>query len=154
MNFRPAPLDSFAKYLTIIIIGVMVVSLFFPLINADYLYPSLMMFAILLISVLVSFSLRPKTFTLNKNILLIEKSFGNKVELSNILSAEKVIANGVRTGGVGGLFGYFGYFNGNDVWCVTNKKKAVKLITEEKTYFISPDNPSEFIHNFELENNL
>ena len=51
--------------------------------------------------------------------------------------------------GNGGLFGYYGLFRttklGKSSWYMTNRKKAVVLVTESKTTLFSPDRVEDFI---------
>jgi hypothetical protein len=55
----------------------------------------------------------------------------------------------LRLFGNGGLFGYYGLFRtsklGKSTWYVTNRGKAVVVVTGEKTVLFSPDNVEGFI---------
>ena len=55
----------------------------------------------------------------------------------------------LRLFGNGGLFGYYGLFRtsklGKSTWYVTNRSKAVVVVTGEKTALFSPDNVDGFI---------
>ncbi len=55
----------------------------------------------------------------------------------------------VKLWGNGGLFGYYGLFRttklGKCSWYMTNRKKAVVLVTESKTTLFSPDRVEDFI---------
>ena len=55
----------------------------------------------------------------------------------------------LRLFGNGGLFGYYGMFRtsklGKSTWYVTNRGKAVVVVTGEKTVLFSPDNVEGFI---------
>ena len=55
----------------------------------------------------------------------------------------------LRLWGNGGLFGYYGLFRtsrlGKCTWYVTNRSKAVVVVTDARTSLFSPDDPASFI---------
>lgn len=153
-TFKPAPADGFAKGITITLFVLMIGFIIASGLKADFFWPGIITAVILGITMLISLSLKPVEYILQDNNLLIRKQFGHTATLHDIQSATAVKATGWRTFGVGGLFAYTGWFNGNEEWFVTNRNKAVKLTSGDKSILISPENPEEFIRNFADENDL
>jgi hypothetical protein len=109
---------------------------------------------ILFVTIALCYILHPTAYTLNKDVLIIQRPVKPVViyrnEISNIeLLDEKQLKWTIRTFGVGGLFGYFGYFYNREIgsmlWYTSHQKNRI-LITKknEEKVVISPDDPSLF----------
>ena len=151
-EFRPAKMDMFASAITVIFIIGAVGALIAAFVADGYFWPGLIFSSSLIIALIISFSLSIRKIDLKGESVVLHKPFGNTVELKDISIAERSVAKGIRTGGVGGVFGYYGWFNGNDIWFVTDRKKGIRLQNSEKTWFISPEDPESFIRAWEQRN--
>lgn len=145
-------MDTYAKIATLLIFALLIFSAIGAFAIDNYMWAGIIGFIVLLITIAVSFSLRPTDYVIDGDNIIIHKPFGKKTVLSDVQRLEEVRATGIRTFGVGGLFGYFGRFNGDDIWFVTNRKRAIRVSSHGKTYLISPNLPSEFIRKFESVN--
>lgn len=149
--FKPAAADTYSKGITITVFVMLAGFLIIVGLIEDFWWAALIGAGVILFAILIALSLRPVSYMLEGKDLKIKKQFGQTAMIENIKTAEPVRAVGIRTFGVGGLFAYTGWFNGNEEWFVTDRKKAVKLTSEDKTVLISPENPEEFMRNFVKE---
>ena len=149
-EFHTAKMDGTTKTITII------ASLFlilFPISSFFFEPPkpviSISSFVLMYGAVFIAYGFIPKRIAVSNDQILVKNLFGSVlININEIETIDKIEKTGLnlRTFGVGGLFGYFGYFNGGEIWYVTNPHKKVKMILKSgKTYFISPENPDDFV---------
>ena len=108
----------------------------------------------LILIVLLAYAYSPKGYALSGLTLTVKRLIGN-VEVSldglrEVRLAEREDYRGcLRLWGNGGLFGYYGLFRtsrlGKCTWYVTNRGKAVVVVTDAKTALFSPDDSASFI---------
>lgn len=146
IKFKNAPLDNFAKIMTVAIsISVLAVGFYGILYEVSNL-PVLA--SILALVLLISTAFIPKIFVENNNLTIKNLFSKTTVPLSEIAEVKSVKGGGdLRSFGIGGVFGYFGKFNGSEKWFVTNTNKMIKIKTiNNKIFAVSPENTQEFIN--------
>lgn len=148
MKFKTAKMDAFAKVATAFVFLVILI-LTFTLMFIRFDWWLTFSATVLILCVLFSYLLIPSIF-LDKEKLIIKNFFikteipiNSKTKIHKILDPSGY--GSLRTLGIGGVFGYFGYFNGKEIWYVTNNKKAIKIVSNKKTYIISPENTELFL---------
>jgi hypothetical protein len=102
----------------------------------------------------ISYMLSPREYEISKGTLWIKRAFWSiGIPLHDIREVRAGTRNDlsgcIRVFGNGGLFGYYGIFRTSALgvcsWYVTNRAKAVILITRTKTMVLSPDDGSLFV---------
>ncbi|MHA6728338.1 PH domain-containing protein [Chryseobacterium sp. A301] len=138
--------DLFSKIVTGIFILAILVALGFwaysP--NPEARTSGMFMGLFLLLALTVSWLLIPSIGKSESHFEIQTKLHCIKIPLKEIKSVEAKAYKGLylRLFGIGGLFGYFGYFNKGEVWYVTNRQKALCIVTKRgKVYVVSPSDP-------------
>ena len=155
-------LDKLAKGVTIgitILFATIIVGQYIAFKDGDKTIPNCITVGLLLIYFFI-FAFRPINYILTTEKLIIHRPLSNvKINRDEIKSIEQIakekLGNTFRTFGVGGLFGYFGKFAntklGSMTWYATRRDKAVLITTSDnKKILLTPDNPEEFVANFNL----
>ncbi len=148
--------DTLTKIITGVMALVAVFGLVVPVVTDNEIYfVSLPVGAILAIVLLISWCFKPKSYEITDAGLLIHRPAGivkiGRSRISGVAEVEpKTIRFAIRTFGIGGVFGYFGSFYtsyyGSMTWYVTDIKKPVLLITnDKKKILVSPGDKETFI---------
>ncbi len=96
----------------------------------------------------------PRGYAVSGGCIEVNRLIGNaRIPLDGIRQARRATADDfrgcIRLFGNGGLFGYYGLFRtsklGKSTWYVTNRGKAVVVVTGAKTALFSPDDVEGFI---------
>ena len=104
--------------------------------------------------VLLTFAWSPRGYTVDGQTLLVHRLSGSvRIPLQEIRELRAGAADdfqgAVRLFGNGGLFGYYGLFQtatlGKSTWYVTNRDRAVVIVTSTKTFVVSPDDVEGFL---------
>ena len=104
--------------------------------------------------VLLTFAWSPRGYTVDGQTLLIHRLIGSvRIPLQETRELRAGAADdfqgAVRLFGNGGLFGYYGLFQtarlGKSTWYVTNRDRAVIIVTSAKTVVVSPDDVAGFL---------
>ncbi len=155
MEFRTATMDKATKAITVVVglvaLANLIAAIQFQ--NQAFWVISLILIAILLISYLFI----PKIYFEQRNLFISNTFRTVKIPVESIQSVSELERGKLytRTFGIGGLFGNFGYFNGKEFWLVTNSNKKVKIVTDTKTYVVSPEETKKFIgHIHHLQNSI
>ena len=103
----------------------------------------------------VSFGLRPVSYIVNYNEVIIHRPISDvKIKRNLIKSAEIIdkdeIKGSIRTLGNGGLFGYYGKFTnyklGKMTWYATRRDKIILIETNDnRKIILTPDDPQRMI---------
>lgn len=143
-NFK-ASLDLPAKIITVLI---HLLCLFFALTGV------VSAALILFVTIGLCYILHPTSYSLNKDVLIIQRPVKPVVIQRNDIAGiyfltDKQLNWTIRTLGVGGLFGYFGYFYSREIgsmkWYTSHRKNRILLIMKnEDKIVISPDDPLLF----------
>lgn len=165
MIFR-ASLDRLAKGITIgvsILFTAIIIVPYLTIEDNSRIVSHLVNFFLLLIY-LITYSLRPQSYTLTNAKLIVNRNYKNvEIEIGDVKSIEQIgkeqISHSMRTFGVGGLFGYFGKFQntqiGSMTWYATRLDKTVLIITNDnKRIILTPDNRKEFVAHFARHSSL
>ncbi|RAJ08843.1 PH (Pleckstrin Homology) domain-containing protein [Chitinophaga skermanii] len=114
--------------------------------------------AILLVVVLISLGLSPRSYSIEEGQLIIHRLVGQKrIPLASITAARHLdrseLGIVMRTMGIGGLFGYIGSFHSSKIghyssW-TTNRDSLVLIETADKKYMISPTDYDGFLRAFQ-----
>jgi hypothetical protein len=151
MIFKPAPLDTLATIITYLTSGFLIcLSLFFV-----FEVPYGWIFSIIMVLiVIVSYLLSPKTYAFEGAKFIIEKVAGTKIVISlNDFEGYVAIPNFTklklaRTFGNGGLFGYYGMFSTAEYGSIncqlTSLKNVFIIKTKKGTFAVSPREPEKF----------
>jgi Bacterial PH domain len=109
---------------------------------------------ILFVTIALCYLLHPTAYTLNKDVLIIQRPVKPVVIHRNEIASVELLTDRqlkwtIRTFGVGGLFGYFGYFYNREIgsmlWYTSHQKNRILITTKnEEKIVISPDDPSLF----------
>lgn len=150
----PVPPQVFAASwdsMTRVISGVVAILLLIPV----FLLHSAVMIVLGPLILLAAYAWSPQSYEIQDRILIIKRLAGNvRVPLDTVREARAATADDltrcVRLFGSGGLFGWYGLFRtsrlGKSTWYVTNRRKAVVLITDRKTLLVSPDEVERFVN--------
>ena len=104
--------------------------------------------------VLMSLAWSTKGYAIVEGQIVIRRWIGDvRIPLESVREARAAgggdLAGCIRLFGNGGLFGYYGLFQttklGRCNWYVTNRDRAVVLITDVKTLVVSPDDVEGFL---------
>jgi hypothetical protein len=104
--------------------------------------------------VLLTFAWSPRGYTVEGRTLLVHRLIGSaRIPLQEIRELRAGTADdfqgAIRLIGNGGLFGYYGLFQttklGKSTWYVTNRDRAVVIVTSAKTVVVSPDDVEGFL---------
>jgi hypothetical protein len=96
----------------------------------------------------------PRGYAIAEGSIEVKRLIGNvRIPLDGIREVRAAAADDfrgcLRLFGDGGLFGYYGLFRtsklGKSTWYVTNRSRAVVVITGAKTVLVSPDDVDRFI---------
>lgn len=153
-------LDGLAKVITIgitILFAFIIIGQYAIISDGDKTISHYTTIALLLIH-FIAFSFWPKSYTLTTDKLIINRPLlSADINRSDIKSVEQIskdkLRYAVRMFGVGGLFGYYGKFvnstMGSMTWYATRRDKVVLITTiKNKKIVVTPDNPEEFVANF------
>lgn len=156
-------LDKLAKGVTIgitILFGSIIMMALYSVLNDEEKnIPAYISIGLLLIY-FFAYAFRPGNYTLTNDKLIVHRPLTNmSINRTDIKSVEQIdkekLEQTFRTFGVGGLFGYYGKFAnkklGSMTWYATRRDKAVLMTTiDNKKIILTPDNPAEFVANFNL----
>ncbi len=161
MTFNTS-LDRLAKRVTIgitILFATIIIGQYIAFNDGDKTIHNYITVGLLLIY-FFAFAFRPINYTLTTEKLIVHRPLSNvKINRTEIKSVEQIdkekLEQTFRTFGVGGLFGYFGKFAntklGSMMWYATRRDNAVLITTiDNKKIVLTPDNPEEFVANFNL----
>jgi hypothetical protein len=110
--------------------------------------------ALVMLVLILAFAYSPRGYVLSGRTLTIKRIMRNvEVPLNGLREAwtadREDFRGCLRLWGNGGLFGYYGLFRtsrlGESTWYLTNRSKAVVIITDEKTVLVSPDDTEVFL---------
>ncbi len=102
----------------------------------------------------VSYAYSPQGYMVHQRSVIVRRLIGSvRIPLEAVGEIRAATADDfrgcVRLWGSGGVFGYYGLFRtsklGKCTWYVTNRGKAVMLITGTKTTLLSPDDVDGFL---------
>ena len=102
----------------------------------------------------VSYAYSPLGYAVSERSIVVRRLIGRvRIPLERVheirIATREDFRGCLRLWGNGGLFGYYGLFRtsklGKCTWYVTNRSKAVVLITETKTALFSPDDVEGFL---------
>ena len=108
----------------------------------------------MLLIVASTYAYSPKGYEVGDRCIVVKRLIGNvRIPLDGLLEARAAasddLAGCIRTFGNGGLFGYYGLYRtsklGKCTWYVTDRSKAVVVITGAKTAVLSPADPDGFL---------
>ena len=110
--------------------------------------------AIAVLVVALAYAWAPRGYAISEGFLVIKRLIGDvRVPLASIREARAGTTDdfrgSLRLWGNGGLFGYYGLFTttklGKGSWYVTDRSKAVVVVTGAKTMVISPADRERFL---------
>ena len=144
-NFKPAPLDKVAQFITFSTLFLMGVLTWFSWVDKIF-------FVFLIwIPLLVVLLFVPPGYSITGQDILIKRLLSNIIidgaEIQAVEAVEKPDI-GLRVWGSGGFFGYLGIFrlgNGYASLYCTRLKNILLIKTRKRNYLISPDDPREFL---------
>jgi hypothetical protein len=102
----------------------------------------------------VSYAYSPRGYAVAERAIVVRRLVGDvRIPLDAVREARAATPDDfrgcLRLWGNGGLFGYYGLFRtstlGKSTWYVTNRKRAVIVITAAKTFVLSPDDVDGFL---------
>lgn len=102
----------------------------------------------------ISYGLSPLSYVVTPEFICIKRIFGNAIiPLSSVrevrVAVPEDLKGSLRVFGNGGLFGYYGLFRTSALgicnWYITNRSKAVVLITAGKAVLVSPEDMTGFV---------
>jgi hypothetical protein len=102
----------------------------------------------------VCYAYSPLGYTIADRSIFVKRLIGRvRISLDGVREIRRATAEDfrgcLRLWGSGGLFGYYGLFRTSNLekstWYVSNRGKAVVLITETKTALFSPDDVDGFL---------
>ena len=101
----------------------------------------------------LSYAWAPRGYTLEGGTLFIHRLVGTvriPLERAQVrLASTEDLSATIRLFGNGGLFGYYGLFTtaklGKCTWYVTDRSKAVVIVTTARTVLVSPSDPTAFL---------
>ena len=102
----------------------------------------------------LAFAYSPRGYDVVDRAIVVRRLIGNvRISLESVREARAAVPDDfrrcLRLWGSGGLFGYYGIFQtarlGRATWYVTDRRKAVVVVTENKTVLFSPDNVEGFL---------
>ena len=106
------------------------------------------------LAVVGAYAWSPRSYAVSNGSIEVSRLIGTaRIPLGGLREARAATKDDLRgclrLFGNGGLFGYYGLFRtsklGKSTWYVTNRGKAVVVVTGEKTALFSPDNVEGFI---------
>jgi hypothetical protein len=147
-----ASFDTAAKVVSCVAIGILLVGAMAS--------RSLIAGAFALLVLAGAYAYSPRGYTVGYGGVTVRRLVGDVTfSLDGLLEARP--SNGddmrgcVRLWGNGGLFGYYGLFRtsglGRCTWYVTDRKRAVVLVTDRKTALFSPDDTEGFLSAIRFE---
>jgi hypothetical protein len=104
--------------------------------------------------VAVCYAYSPLGYTVSDRSIFVRRLIGRvRIPLEGVREVRRATPDDfrgcLRLWGSGGFFGYYGLFRtsklGKCTWYVTNRAKAVVLITDTKTTLFSPDDVDDFL---------
>ena len=110
--------------------------------------------AVCVLGLIALYAFSPRSYTIDGRMLLVHRLIGAKrIPLTGIRELRAAnaadLSGAIRLFGNGGLFGYWGIFStsklGTSRWYVTDQNRPVVLITEAKTYVLSPGDVAGFL---------
>ena len=153
-------LDNWAKGITIGFTLLFISIIFgqFAILEKSEKGISIIIIIILITLYLITFALRPVSYSLTTEFLIIDRLIKNvkidrkTIKLVEVLDKES-LSWSIRTFGVGGLFGYFGKFAntklGSMTWYATRRDRTVLVQTiDNKKIILTPDEPEIFVNDF------
>jgi len=102
----------------------------------------------------LAYAYSPRGYAIGDRSILVKRLIGNvRLPLDAIREVRSATSDDFRAAlrlwGSGGLFGYYGIFQtahlGKATWYVTNRNRAVVVVTGSKTILFSPDDVAGFI---------
>ncbi|MES1258649.1 MAG: PH domain-containing protein [Acidobacteriota bacterium] len=106
------------------------------------------------VMVLLAWAYSPRGYLLAGPHLIVRRLAGNvKIPMADLREVrparEEDLRGAIRLWGSGGMFGYYGLFStsrlGNCTWYVTDRSKVVLVLTDTKTFALSPDDTGSFV---------
>lgn len=151
MSFGPtrefsASFDSCTKIVTCIACGILLV--------ASALTQNLIVGSVALLVLAGAFAYSPRGYAVGGGKVVVRRLIGDVTfSLDGLSEARPSGGNDmrgcIRLWGNGGLFGYYGLFRtsglGRCTWYLTNRRRAVVLVTDRKTALFSPDDTEGFL---------
>ena len=104
--------------------------------------------------IFLSYAYSPRGYAISDQALTIRRLIGDvHIPLDRIrqvrVAAGEDLSGCIRLWGSGGLFGYYGLYRtarlGKSTWYVTDRSKALVLITDAKTFVLSPAEQDGFL---------
>jgi hypothetical protein len=144
--FFPASFDAMAKMVSGLVCAIVVV--------AAIATQSTIAAGIGALVIALSFGYSPRGYMISERTILVKRLLGNvRIPLEGVREARAAtaedLAGCIRLFGNGGLFGYYGLFRtsqlGKCTWYVTDRSKAVVIVTGTKTAVFSPDDVDGFL---------
>ena len=141
-----APFDRTTKLISIVVcLGLLAIVIFVH-------NPILDILSLLVLLIASAYS--PRRYALEGQYVVVKRLSGAaRIPLSDVREARKATGDDlrgcIRLWGSGGLFGYYGLFStpklGKSTWYVTDRSRAVVLITAAKTVLLSPGDTDGFL---------
>jgi hypothetical protein len=147
MTFSIAPYDRLAKAVTLMVCILLLAIGFIPHMLA-------FVWALEILIVLACYAYSPKGYEVTGRSIAVKRLIGDvQFSLDGLREARAAGADDfrgcIRLWGNGGMFGYYGIFRtsklGKSIWYLTDKSKAVVVITDAKTALFSPADTDGFL---------
>lgn len=116
---------------------------------------SILVGGIALVILFLGYAYSPRGYQVSDGAIVVKRLIGDvRIPLAGLRDVRSAtrddLSGAIRLFGSGGLFGYYGLFRtanlGKSSWYVTNRSKAVIVITSNKTVVLSPDDVDGFIN--------
>lgn len=104
--------------------------------------------------VAVGYAYSPRGYVIADGAIVVKRLAGSiRIPIASIRSARAAtaddLAGALRLWGNGGMFGYYGLYStsrlGKCTWYVTDRRRAVVLVTDAKILLLSPDDVPAFL---------
>ena len=145
MSF-PASYDTATKITTAVVLAILVA--------AAILIQSPILAGLGLLSMALGYAYSPRSYSIAARFIIVNRLMGNiRIPLDDAREVRVIGADEfcgcLRLWGSGGFFGYYGIFQmprlGKATWYLTNRRRAVAVVTARKTALFSPDDVDGFI---------
>lgn len=148
-----APFDSTTWLMTLLALAVLIFCITIIIVFANSKLVKFFVSTVLAGIFIYSYCISPKNYFITESHLIISVPLKKiEIPLSSVREVrrldKKELKGTIRTKGVGGLFGFTGKFHSKNLGSFegyfTNQNNLV-MVRCEKTYIISPDDPSLFL---------
>ena len=93
---------------------------------------------------------------LERDVVVLKKNIGEiKIPKSNIQEVDQLAySNLTMTSGSNGVFGFIGKTMDNSISMVKDRKKMIRITTNNKKYILSVDRPDELVREIRFQYNI